>query len=337
MLSRYMSWGALVAGFLLVAATSATIVPTEAHAKTKKSEARKSAEAIAVLATADYKKGNYDAASIKFMKAFNTFREPTLIYNAARAKQRAANAARSTVEASAKRHEAIGYFNMYLELRRTKKKGRIAARKHIKSMEAKLAAAEKNRPIMHPAAPAMVIAPREKPGEAAEHERLHNRPSTTTKPGSLTERRDGGKAESPVKTKKAAPTSTAHDQTPPQEAVRTKMPLQSNSNLLTWSAIGGGGALAVGGALVWLEALNKATAANNMKLVGKDAGQKYKNERASAETWQGAGIAMTTLGVAATGFGIWRKLNEPTKSSAWNLAPTMGPDGQHGFVFTFRN
>ena len=97
-------------------------------------EDRTKAEATAMQAKIEFKSGAYDKAARLFLEAFAISRAPALMYNAARAYQKADLPVRASV-----------VFEQYLELPGLSDKGRAEANKHLQSLR-KIIAERKAKP-----------------------------------------------------------------------------------------------------------------------------------------------------------------------------------------------
>ncbi len=115
-------------GIALIA-TVAAVAPGSAQAASKKDLER--AEARATEGKAYFKSKLYREAAEAFMDAYAIVKKPTLVYNAARAR-----------EESGEHRRAIALFTMYMGLPKVDAAGRKAAQGHIARLQAKVKAAE---------------------------------------------------------------------------------------------------------------------------------------------------------------------------------------------------
>lgn len=250
------------------------MIPVDASAADKKDLER--AEARATEGKAYFKSKLYKEAAEAFMDAYAIVKKPTLVYNAARAR-----------EESGDLRKAVALFTMYTGLAGVDQKGKTAAGKHIDRLSAKIKAQDDK---------AAAEAASAKAAQDAEDARRQREQQEADK-----QRRD----ELDRRRQAGAGAGNGAGQAP--KAAARPFPV--------YRAIGGG-ALGIFAVVAQVQALSLADDAKLSNLGNGKTAAEIKTARDAAPMWQGIAIGSGVIAAGLMGWAAYDYLRPAPKTTA---------------------
>ncbi|GEM_PF-1199728 len=286
---------AAVVGAVVLAIVASTA--SSAVAQSKKDLER--AEARATEGKAYFKSKLYKEAAEAFMDAYAIAKRPTLVYNAARAREELADNKR-----------AVALFSMYRGLKGVKADGRRAADKHIKALQVKIAAADK--------------AAAEK--AAAEKAAADN--AAAARAAAARAAADKAAADAKRRKKRRGSASNGSGSTGPGS---TRV---STGKKLPIVPIAGAGAVGIFAVVAQVTALGHADDAKIANIKKKADASAVRESRDAANLWQGIAIGAGVVAVGLAGWAAYELLvakqsaskSSTKKSAAWRIRPFVATE-----------